>query len=121
MRAQSVSPGVRARPWQAAIAAWRAYGPTAPPSPSARASAARPRRMRSWSQRAVLVEEQHGLSRGADPGAQARSLDLHEGDQAVDLRLLRSELREDAAEAERVLAERGPRPVLTRGRRVALV
>jgi hypothetical protein len=39
----------------------------------------------------------------------------------VDLRLLRSELREDAAEAERVLAERGSGPVVTRGRRVALV
>ena len=39
----------------------------------------------------------------------------------MDLRLLRSELRQDAAEAERVLAERGPRPVVPRGRRIALV
>ena len=38
--------------WQAAIAACSAYGPYAPPRPTARSSAARPRRIRSWSQRA---------------------------------------------------------------------
>ena len=36
---------------QAAIAAWSAYGPSAPPRSSARASAASPRRISSWSQR----------------------------------------------------------------------
>src|SRR5436309_3032345 len=41
--------------------------------------------------------------------------------QAVDLRLLRSELGQDTAETERVLAERGAHPLITGGRRVALV
>ena len=71
--------------------------------------------------RAVLIEEQDGLSRRADARAQARRLDLHQRDEAVDLRLLRSELGQDAAEPERVLAERGPHPVVAGGRRVALV
>ena len=39
----------------------------------------------------------------------------------MDLRLLRSELGQDAAETQRVLAERGSHPVVAGGRRVALV
>ena len=68
MRAQSVSSAVRARAWQAAIAACSAYGPPRAaealrPAPGA----ARPRRMSSWSQRrAVLVEQQHRLAGRAD-------------------------------------------------------
>ena len=52
---------------------------------------------------------------------EARRLDLHQRDQAVDLRLLRSELGQDAAEAQRVLAQRRPHPVVAGGRRVAFV
>jgi len=48
-------------------------------------------------------------------------LDLHERDEAVDLGLLRHERGEDAAEAERLVAEPRPHPVVARGRRVALV
>ena len=122
MRAQSVSAGVRARAWHAAIAACSAYGPRAPPSSSARSSAARPRRIEQLiPARAVLIEQQDRLARRADPRARARRLDLHQRDEAVDLRLLRGELGQDAAEAQRVLAERGPHPVVAGGRRVALV
>ncbi len=39
----------------------------------------------------------------------------------MDLRLLGSELGQDAAEAERIFAERGPHPVVAGGRRVAFV
>src|SRR5258707_14944333 len=51
----------------------------------------------------------------------ARRLDLHERDQAVNLRLLRSELRQDAPETQRVLAECRPHPVVAGGRRVTFV
>ena len=72
-------------------------------------------------QRAVLIEQQDGLSRWAHSRAGARRLDLHQRDEAVDLRLLRSELGQDTAETKRILAERGSHPVVTGGRRVALV
>nr|WP_165978187.1 hypothetical protein [Actinomadura darangshiensis] len=52
IRTQSVSSAVRGRAWQAAMAAWRANGPSAPPSRSARSSAARPRRISTRSQAA---------------------------------------------------------------------
>ena len=39
----------------------------------------------------------------------------------MDLRLLRSELGQDPPETQRILAERGPHPVVAGGRRVALV
>src|SRR2546428_283739 len=70
---------------------------------------------------AVLIEQEDGFPRRADPRAQARRLDLHQRDEAMDLRLLRSELGQDATETERILAERRPDPVVTSGRRVALV
>src|SRR3989442_4654366 len=70
---------------------------------------------------AVLIEQQDGLSRRADPRAQARRLDLQQRHEAVDLRLPGSQLGQDAAEAERVLAERRSNPVVTGGRRVALI
>src|SRR6266853_471311 len=71
--------------------------------------------------RAVLVEKQDRLARRADSRGRARGLDLHESDEAVDLRLFWRELGEDAAEAQRLLAERRPHPVFARGRRVAFV
>jgi hypothetical protein len=71
--------------------------------------------------RAVLVGEQHGLAPGTDPRAQPRSLKLHQGQQAVDLRLAVHQRGEDASEAQGVLAQRRPNPVLAGGRRVALV
>jgi hypothetical protein len=69
----------------------------------------------------VLIQQKHGLSRGADAGAQAGRLDLHQGDQPVHFRLVRRELREDPAQSQGLLAERRPDPVLPGGGGVALV
>src|SRR5919201_6830142 len=70
---------------------------------------------------AVLIEQQDRLSRGPDPGAQAGRLELHQRDEAVHLGLLRNEFSQDAAETERLLAERRSNPVVTGGRRGAPV
>ena len=78
--------------------------------------------MSSWSQRARFWSSSRiGSPDGPDARARARRLDLHQRDEAVHLRLLRRELGQDAAEAQRVLAERRPHPVVAGGRRVALV
>ena len=115
-------PAVRARAWQAAIAACSAYGPGAPPSASARSSAASPRRISSWSQRA----RSWSSSRiGSPVGPRAR----RERDAWISISATRPctsgssrrQLGEDAAEAQRVLAERRAHPVVAGGRRVALV
>jgi len=66
--------------------------------------------------RAILIEQEDGIAGRSDASAQARGLDLHEGDQAVDFRLRRVELGEDAAQTERLLAERRSDPVLSRRR-----
>ena len=94
MRAQSVSSAVRARAWQAAIAACRAYGPRAPPS-SLRALE---RREAAADQqlvpaRAVLLEQQDRLAVAADARAEPRGLDLHQRDQAVHLGLVAARAR----------------------------
>ena len=74
---------------------------------SARSSAARPRRISSRSQRAaVLVEQQDRLAVRADPGRGARRLDLHQRHEPVHLGLLRRELGQDPAEAQRLVAQR---------------
>jgi len=70
---------------------------------------------------AVLIEEQDWFAGGIDAGAATGGLDLHEGDQAVDFRFLRSEFGKYAAEAERVLAEGGAHEVVPSGGGVALV
>jgi hypothetical protein len=71
--------------------------------------------------RAVLVEQQHRLSGRADARLEARGPDLHHRNEAVHLRLLRRELGEDAAQAQRVLAQAGAQPVVARGRGIAFV
>ncbi len=123
MRAQSVSAGAcapargrrRSRPAARTGRARR-------PSCSARSSAARPRRMSSWSQRARSWSSSRiGSPAGPTRARRPRRLDLHQRDEAVHLRLRRGELGQDAAEAQRVLAQRGPHPVVAGGRRVALV
>ena len=48
-------------------------------------------------------------------------MNFHECDEAVDLRLVWSEPRENAAEAESIFAKRGTHPVFTGGGRVALI
>ncbi len=71
--------------------------------------------------RAVLVEQQDRLSRGTGPRLQARGLDLHQGDEAMHLGFAGSQAGQDAAEAQRFLAQLRPHPVVAGGRRVALV
>ena len=122
MRAQSVSAAVRRRAWQAAIAACSAYGPSAPPSSSARSSAASPRRMRRWSQRAG-PDRGAGSARPSDRRAPATatpgspSAPRGRGPRA---RRAASSAR-IAPEPQRVLAQRRAHPVVARGRRVPLV
>src|SRR5206468_12758436 len=70
---------------------------------------------------AVLIEQQDWFAGGTDPRAQSRCLDLHQRDEAVHLCFVRHQLRENAAEAERVLAEPRPYPIVARGRGVALI
>ena len=70
---------------------------------------------------AILVEQQHRLAARADARSQARGLDLHQRDQAVHLGLLRREPCEDAPETQRVLAQRGPHPVVAGGGGIAFV
>ena len=99
---------MRARAWQAAIAAWRRYGPGAAPSfVGALEGGESAVDEELVPVRAVLIEQEDGLAGGADAGAGAGGLDLHEGDEAVDLGFAGSEFGEDAAEAQRVFAERG--------------
>jgi hypothetical protein len=50
-----------------------------------------------------------------------RRLNLHERDQAVNFRLVWSELSQYAAKAKRILAQGRPQPTVTGGRRVAFV
>ena len=71
--------------------------------------------------RAVLFEEQDWLSRRSHTRSRTRCLDLHQGDKAVHLGLLRSEFGQDTSETQRILAEGRPQPVVTGGSRIALV
>src|SRR5262245_26595600 len=71
--------------------------------------------------RAVLIEQEHRLTRRTDACPRARCLNLHQRDEAVHLRLLRHELGQDATEPERVLAQRGSHPVAAGCGRVAFV
>jgi uncharacterized protein (DUF2384 family) len=71
--------------------------------------------------RSVLVEQQDRLARGAGPRVEARSLDLHQCNEAMDLRLIGRQPGQDAAEPQRVLAQLRPHPVIAGGGGVALV
>jgi len=65
----------------------------------------------------VLLEQQDGLARRTHARPRARRLNLHQRDEAVDLRLFRCKLGQDAAEAKRLLTEGRPHPVVaSRGR-----
>src|SRR5262249_773938 len=59
--------------------------------------------------------QENGLSRGTDARPGTRRLKLHERDETVNFRFLRRELRQYSAQAERVLAESRPHPVITGG------
>ncbi len=70
--------------------------------------------------RAVLVEEEDRLA-GRPTRAWARGLDLEKGDEAVHFGLAGREAGQDAGQAERLVAQRRPEPVVAGGGRVALV
>jgi len=71
--------------------------------------------------RTVLVRQQDGLAAGSDARVEPRRLDLHQRDESMHLGLARHEPGDDAAEPKRVVAERGPHPVVAGRRGVALV
>ena len=72
-----------------------------------------PARTSSWSQRdRSWSRSRTGCPPGPTRAREPRSLQLHQRDQAVDLGLVGDELGQDAAEAERVVAELGPHPVV---------
>ena len=113
----------RARAWQAAIAACSAYGPRAPPSASARVERREPAADQQLiPARAVLIEQQDRLARRADARRATRDAWISiSATRPWTSGSSRRELGEDAAEAQRVLAQRRAHPVVAGGRRVALV
>ncbi len=70
---------------------------------------------------AILVGKQDRLAVPPRAGAQPRGLDLHQRDETVHLRLGRCQTGEDAAEAQRFLAQLRPHPVVAGRRRIAFV
>jgi hypothetical protein len=70
---------------------------------------------------AILIKEEDGLAGGCDAGVKAGGLNLHQGDEAVDLGFVGSEFGEDAAKAKGFFAESGAGPVVAGGGGVALV
>ena len=95
---------------------------SAPPSASARLRAARPRRIKSWSQRARFCSVR-GIGEPSGPGAggEARGLDFHQREEAEHLGLVGHQAGEDAAEALRLGAQGRADQVLAGGGRIALV
>ena len=119
---QSVSSGVRARAWQAAIAACSAYGPSAPPSGSARVERRQPAADQQWSQRARSWSSSRIGSPSGPTRARVRDAWISiSATRPCTSGSLGRELGQDAAEPQRVLAERRPHPVVAGGGRVALV
>ena len=115
-------PGSRARAWQAAIAACSAYGPRPPPSASARVE----RGQAAADQQpvpapAVLVEQQDRLAGGPTRARSREAWISISATRPCTSGSLRRQPGEDAAQAQRVLAQGRAQPVVAGGRRVALV
>src|SRR3984957_12674182 len=70
---------------------------------------------------AILIEQQDRFARRAGSRSGTRCLDFHQRDKGMNFRLFRSEFSQEAAETERIFAERGSHPVATSSGRVALV
>ena len=70
---------------------------------------------------AVLVQEEDGGAGGAGAGAQARGVELHQGNQSVYLGLFGRQGGEDPAQPEGFRAQLGAQPVVAGGGRVTLV
>jgi hypothetical protein len=64
---------------------------------------------------AILIEQKHRLSARTYARGKARRLDLHESDEAMDLRLLACKLGQYPAEAQRLLAKLRAHPVVADG------
>ena len=117
-----MSSGLRAREWQAAIAACSVYGTDG----AARRIRALQRGEPAADQhpvpaRAVLVEQQDRRAVGPDARASARRLQLHQRRQAVHLRLARQQRGQHATEPQRLLEQLRAQPVVAGGGGVALV
>ncbi len=69
----------------------------------------------------ILIEKKNRLSGRTRARGSTRGLNLHQRYQSMHLRFIGHELRQDAAEAKRILAELRAHPVVTGGRRVTLV
>ena len=70
---------------------------------------------------AILVKQENGLAVWADASARTGCLDLHQCYQSMHFRFLGHHLRQDAPQAQGVLAQRRAQPIVAGGRRVALV
>ena len=122
IRSQSVSSATVARAWQAAIAACRAYGPAVPPSSSIRSMFGKPASdQQPVPARAVLVEQQHGLTVRPGTGPQPGRLDLDQREQPQRLGVPRRQAGQHPAEPERLRAQVAADPLVAAGRGVALV
>src|SRR5439155_26656672 len=71
--------------------------------------------------RPVLLKQEDRLPGQSDTSTQTRRVYLHERQEAVDLRLVRGEFGQDAAQTERLFAKRWSDPVLARRCGIALV
>src|SRR2546430_9165487 len=60
---------------------------------------------------AVLIEKEDGLAGRSHARPRARRLDLHEGNEAMGLRLAPAQIRDEAAEAKRIQAKCRSPPV----------
>ncbi len=108
------------------MAACSVYGPSGrpcePSSVSARANAAKPAMNEQLiPARTILRQQQHRLARRADARPRPRRLQLHQRHQPVRFRFVGHEPGQDAAEAQRVLAQVGAHPFVAARRRVAFV
>ena len=72
-------------------------------------------------QRAILFEHQNWFTACADASTRATRLNFHQRDEAVNFGFAQARVRRDAAKPQRVFAERGAMPVVTRRGRVAFV
>ena len=122
MRCQSVASGVRARAWQAAIAACSWYGPML----AVELLGARQRGQAAADQQRVPAPRSCAISRTGSPSGATRAR-MREAWISISATrpctsgVSRRQLRQDAPEAQRLVAQRGPRPVVAGGGRVALV
>ncbi len=71
--------------------------------------------------RTVLIEQQDRRAVSVGARVQARGLDFHQGDEPMYFAVVRGEFGENAAEAQRLLAQRRAHPVVAGRRRVAFV